>query len=184
MKEFWKSVKKSESFRHEFGVGPTTFFGTQCILLYVFDVREVCRENKAGRQYIGQLNMTKSGKQCQAWTSNTPHVPNDKFHDTSFPDGSREAAENYCRNPDSFYLNGVWCYTMDPNVRREDCDVPECGTVCLFLSLECINIYPYALCILVKMLYAMAASKSVDVLLRLLCVSKIRYKLNFEIFKN
>jgi len=88
---------------------------------------KVCREDKAGRGYIGQVNTTATGKQCQQWTSNTPHVPLSIYADNQFPDGSRAAAENYCRNPDPRFLEGVWCYTMDPNVRWEECDVPECG---------------------------------------------------------
>ena len=68
-----------------------------------------------------------SGKQCQQWSSNVPHVPNSNFTDDKFPDGSLAVAENFCRNPDSSYSEGVWCYTMDPNVTREACDVPECG---------------------------------------------------------
>ena len=30
---------------------------------------------------------------------------------------------NYCRNPDS-EDGGVWCYTTDPDVKWEYCDVP------------------------------------------------------------
>ena len=30
---------------------------------------------------------------------------------------------NYCRNPDS-EDGGVWCYTTDPKVKWEYCDVP------------------------------------------------------------
>jgi len=87
---------------------------------------KVCREEKAGRGYIGQVSTTASGKLCQQWSSNTPHVP--VFTDDEFPDGSREAANNYCRNPDTSWNEGVWCYTMDPDVPREACNVPECGT--------------------------------------------------------
>jgi len=86
-----------------------------------------CREDKAGRGYIGQVNTTVNGLQCQQWSSNTPQVPNPSYTDNRFPDGSRAAAENYCRNPDATWLKGVWCYTMDPDVRWEPCDVPECG---------------------------------------------------------
>ena len=68
-----------------------------------------------------------TGKQCQKWSSSSPHVPDEAFTDYSFPDGSRAAAENYCRNPNTSNSEGVWCYTMDPSVEREACDVPECG---------------------------------------------------------
>jgi len=96
------------------------------IIIYL--LCEVCRENKAGRAYIGRVNTTVSGKQCQRWSVDTPHLPDPSFtSDDEFPDGSRMAAENYCRNPDPKWTKGVWCYTMDPSMPREPCDVPECG---------------------------------------------------------
>jgi len=75
---------------------------------------------------MGTVNVTVSGKQCQHWSSDTPHVPNSDYTDNRFPDGSRAAAENYCRNPDP---NDPlpWCYTMDPDTRWEICDIPLCG---------------------------------------------------------
>lgn len=33
--------------------------------------------------------------------------------------------DNYCRNPDG--SERPWCYTTDPNVEREFCDLPSCG---------------------------------------------------------
>jgi len=97
------------------------------LLTYYCCYCEVCREDKAGRGYVGQVNTTVSGRQCQQWSSNTPHVPEPSFTDNTFSDGSRAAAENYCRNPDVSWLEGVWCYTMDPSVPWETCDVPVCG---------------------------------------------------------
>ena len=45
---------------------------------------------------------------------------------TDFPDGSIDAAMNYCRNPDSD-AGGPWCYTTDPGTRYDFCDVPFCS---------------------------------------------------------
>ena len=73
---------------------------------------------------MGTVSNTMTGKECQSWSSNTPHVTH-SFTDDNFPDASRKAAKNYCRNPDGD-LQGVWCYTMDPNQRWELCDVPLC----------------------------------------------------------
>jgi len=85
-----------------------------------------CRQSEAGQEYMGTLSTTVSGKTCQAWSSNTPHVPSSTAsNDANYPDGSRAAAQNYCRNP----INdpaGLWCYTMDPNTRWEYCDVLLC----------------------------------------------------------
>lgn len=33
--------------------------------------------------------------------------------------------DNYCRNPDG--SERPWCYTTDPNIEREFCDLPSCG---------------------------------------------------------
>ena len=99
----------------------------KCVNVPVLGTCKVCREEKAGREYIGKVNTTVSGKQCQQWSSNAPHVRNSNFTDTDFPNGSLAAAENFCRNPDSSYSEGVWCYTTDPTVPREACEVPECG---------------------------------------------------------
>jgi len=88
----------------------------------------VCRRTTSGRDYTGTVNTTSSGKQCQNWSSNTTHVSDSSFvTDDNFPDDSVEAAENYCRNPDPDHLEGVWCYTMDPGVEWEQCDIPLCS---------------------------------------------------------
>jgi len=76
---------------------------------------------------MGRLHVTMSGKQCQSWSSNTPHVIDAKYTDDKFPDGSREFAHNYCRNPDEDWTEGVWCYTTDPNTMWEACNIPLCG---------------------------------------------------------
>ena len=36
-------------------------------------------------------------------------------------------SENYCRNPDVFEPGGPWCYTTNPRIRWEYCDIPMCG---------------------------------------------------------
>ncbi|NXP67297.1 THRB protein, partial [Chloropsis cyanopogon] len=73
-----------------------------------------------GQNYRGTISHTKSGIECQVWTSKYPHIP--KFNATIFPNLN----ENYCRNPDN-YSEGPWCYTRDPTVEREACPIPVCG---------------------------------------------------------
>ena len=83
---------------------------------------------------MGTVSTTVSGKTCQAWSSNSPHVPTGAaLLDANYTDGSRAAAQNYCRNPDLSY--GLWCYTTDPNTRWEACDVPLCpgNGKCIYL---------------------------------------------------
>jgi len=87
-----------------------------------------CRKTVGGQEYTGGISTTVGGRECQAWTATTPHVPYHTVTDDKFPDGSRAAANNYCRTwgGDS---RGPWCYTMDPNKRWEKCDVPLCGGI-------------------------------------------------------
>uniref|UniRef100_A0A8B9DP28 Prothrombin n=1 Tax=Anser cygnoides TaxID=8845 RepID=A0A8B9DP28_ANSCY len=73
-----------------------------------------------GQNYQGTISHTKSGIECQVWTSKYPHIP--KFNATIYP----TLIENYCRNPDD-NSEGPWCYTRDPTVEREECPIPVCG---------------------------------------------------------
>ncbi|KAL3890040.1 hypothetical protein ACJMK2_002359 [Sinanodonta woodiana] len=74
------------------------------------------------KEYTGKRNTTKSGLTCQHWNTIFPH----EHAHYNFPDGSVDAAGNYCRD---LANHGVpWCLTIDPNTRREDCGVPSCDT--------------------------------------------------------
>jgi len=85
-----------------------------------------CKQTVQGGEYMGTSSTTVNGRTCQEWASNTPHEPNgDSQNDANYPDGSRAAARNYCRNPDGG--TGPWCYTVDPSMRWEYCNVPLCS---------------------------------------------------------
>jgi len=81
-----------------------------------------CKTSKLGHEYSGTLAKTVNGLTCQAWTSQDPQTHKEL---TDFPEGSEEGAKNYCRNPDDS-PDGPWCYTTDPDVRWEYCDVKFC----------------------------------------------------------
>lgn len=84
-----------------------------------------CVANEA--DYQGRVSVTKSGKKCQSWSSQTPHAHS--FTDPNmFPDTTIGDAANYCRHIDSC-TEGIWCLTTDPNQRWEECDVPRCGKI-------------------------------------------------------
>ena len=70
--------------------------------------------------YRGTVNVTSSGKTCQAWSSQSPHIHS--FAPAAYPDSGLD--ENFCRNPDG--EDFAWCYTTDPDTRWEYCDVPLC----------------------------------------------------------
>jgi len=86
-----------------------------------------CKQTVMGQEYMGTVSATVNGRTCQPWSSNSPHEPNAlSSDDANYPDGSRAAAVNYCRNPDGG-PEGPWCYTMDQSVRFEYCNVPLCS---------------------------------------------------------
>lgn len=67
------------------------------------------------------MNVTKTGIPCQKWNSEDPHS-----HDRP-PMVFQEVqnAENYCRNAGA-EEPVPWCYTMNPNVRWEHCNITIC----------------------------------------------------------
>jgi len=85
-----------------------------------------CKVDARGAEYQGTASVTQNGIECQRWDSNEPHVPYHTYTDELFVDGSMSAAENYCRTVEDSDT-GPWCYTMDPEVRWEYCDIPLCA---------------------------------------------------------
>jgi len=78
---------------------------------------------KTYETYTGTYSYTVSGRICQAWNAKEPQE-NTEYPHSKFPEKSRGAAKNYCRDPSrSGYL---WCYTTDPGKRWEKCDIPKC----------------------------------------------------------
>lgn len=69
-----------------------------------------------GLGYNGDISTTASGKTCQRWDSQYPHS-----HTFTY----MQNQENYCRNPSAD--SDLWCYTIDPAFRLENCNVPICG---------------------------------------------------------
>lgn len=94
----------------------------------IFTVRQ-CLEGHCifgkGVNYEGNINITKSGRQCQHWRYNFPHPIMREFN-VSEPNSNLK--ENFCRNPDN-RPEGPWCFTQDPTVQKETCRVPTCGEV-------------------------------------------------------
>ncbi|ELT99793.1 hypothetical protein CAPTEDRAFT_59639, partial [Capitella teleta] len=77
-----------------------------------------------GAEYTGSLAVTANGRTCQRWDSQTPHAHGNTEADW-FPEDTVKEAENYCRNP-AEWVEGPFCYTTDPDVAWEICDVPFC----------------------------------------------------------
>lgn len=75
-----------------------------------------------GVSYRGDIAVTMSGKTCLAWVDQSTHQ-----HPITPLDRPELEGHNKCRNPDGRGLS-PWCYTTDPEVRWEYCDVPPCST--------------------------------------------------------
>mmetsp|Transcript_42050 Transcript_42050/g.121498 ORF Transcript_42050/g.121498 Transcript_42050/m.121498 type:complete len:141 (-) Transcript_42050:79-501(-) len=67
-----------------------------------------------GADYRGLHEQTKSGRACKNW------LKQDKY-----PPGEGIGSHSFCRNPEGS-KEAPWCYTVDPAVEFELCDVPEC----------------------------------------------------------
>uniref|UniRef100_A0A452GQD4 Kringle domain-containing protein n=1 Tax=Gopherus agassizii TaxID=38772 RepID=A0A452GQD4_9SAUR len=76
-----------------------------------------------GLDYRGTIATTASGKTCQEWNSQKPHS-HDYFTPVTHPRAGLER-NNYCRNPDGD--RAPWCYTIDPSVRWEYCNLRRCS---------------------------------------------------------
>nr|XP_055041449.1 plasminogen [Misgurnus anguillicaudatus] len=82
---------------------------------------EECYEGD-GSSYRGVMSETISGKKCQFWASMEPHKHSKTPQD--FP--KADLRRNLCRNPDGD--SAPWCYTTDPSVRWEYCNIERCNS--------------------------------------------------------
>lgn len=99
--------------------------------------RECIEPGDKGKDYLGHVSRTgrvwtshykDKTLECQRWDTTTPH--HHTFTDSDFPgDGSKSAANNYCRNPDN--EPRPWCYTTSEFKRWAFCDIPSCAE-CLY----------------------------------------------------
>jgi len=87
----------------------------------------VCRlQRDAGWTPVGRTQIGNDDSAAQAWSSQSAHR-HDFTRYYMYPDGSVASARTYCRNPDTNWHEGVWCFTTDPRKRWEQCSVPSCG---------------------------------------------------------
>ena len=99
--------------------------GSNCFLFCLGIISETCWDGVIGVDYIGTSTITQTGYTCQAWMSDTPHT-----HSTDqlsyFPHDQETGPSNYCRDPGGWSTVGPWCYTMNPSVLWETCDIAIC----------------------------------------------------------
>ena len=68
-----------------------------------------------GASYRGAQTKTISGKTCQKWSAQEPHM----HRDTPEKYTTDGLTENFCRNPDGDAT--IWCYTMEAATLWETC---------------------------------------------------------------
>ena len=81
-----------------------------------------CRDDYS--DYRGTIAVTETGKTCMRWDAQDLH--SHTRTPANYPDSGLEG-NNYCRNPDGEAFPHAWCYTTDPGIRYELCDIPKCG---------------------------------------------------------
>eukprot|EP00075_Anas_platyrhynchos_P001321 XP_005015962.2 plasminogen [Anas platyrhynchos] len=99
----------------------TLIFSSTDSVLYEKRIYLLQCKRGIGKDYRGTEAKTWRGIPCQKWAEKTPHNPN--ITPEKYPSAGLE--ENYCRNPDDD-VNGPWCYTTDPAIRFDYCNIPEC----------------------------------------------------------
>ena len=83
-----------------------------------------CIRTTSGVEYAGTISSTWTERMCQRWDTQAPHQHEYTDPDL-FPDATLEEASNYCRNPNADPA-GPWCYTTDPEIPTQYCDIPMC----------------------------------------------------------
>ncbi|KAM6985866.1 hepatocyte growth factor a [Aplochiton taeniatus] len=82
----------------------------------------------SGESYRGRRSWTRTNVTCQPWNDSIPH---DHKFEPKKKHFKSDLRENYCRNPENDQ-GGPWCFTTDPNIRHQDCGLPQCSEqVCM-----------------------------------------------------
>ncbi|NWV64471.1 PLMN protein, partial [Malurus elegans] len=104
----------------------TVMFSSPDAVLYEKQIYLLQCKRGIGTDYRGTEAKTWRDIPCQMWAEKIPHKPN--YTPEKYPNAGLE--ENYCRNPDEDE-KGPWCYTTDPAIRFDYCNIPECEDQCM-----------------------------------------------------
>ncbi|XP_077997548.1 uncharacterized protein LOC144450729 isoform X2 [Glandiceps talaboti] len=90
--------------------------------------RGECYMDGEGVDYRGSIDVTSSGKTCQKWSEQSPHQHN---YSPDLVTNQGLGDHNFCRNPgQAFGQSQPWCYTTDPDVVWEHCDMAKPQEYC------------------------------------------------------
>ncbi|VDI01937.1 plasminogen [Mytilus galloprovincialis] len=89
-----------------------------CDIPFCTTPAQECVSSLYGEDYFGTVRQTKNGIPCQKWSDLTPHSHS---YDSKLKD-----QDDYCRNPAAPGDKFPWCYTIDPDIRSDICDIPRC----------------------------------------------------------
>lgn len=83
-----------------------------------------------GKDYRGAQIRTRTGRLCQEWSAQTPHLTN-PYLPGVYPYNESDLTLNYCRNPQGD-ANTIWCFTTDTEKKWQECRpvgaiLPECA---------------------------------------------------------
>eukprot|EP00951_Prasinocladus_malaysianus_P044504 scaffold575205_cov43-Prasinocladus_malaysianus.AAC.1 len=78
-----------------------------------------------GSDYRGFVDVSVSGRPCQAWAVQSPHSHD--FTPSNYPYaglGSHSFPHSFCRNPD--HRDRPWCLIAEDGIEWEYCDIDQC----------------------------------------------------------
>ncbi|CAG0901736.1 unnamed protein product [Darwinula stevensoni] len=96
----------------------------QCKKKYVYPE---CRVTVKGREYVGKVNKTETGRDCLNWYPQPYENLKDfsgETYDSHFHNLDSWSQQAYCRNPSG--KEKPWCFISDRQLQWEYCDIPMC----------------------------------------------------------
>ena len=96
---------------------------------HLSDTRLKCTWTERGKEYNGTLTTTMKGYTCQRWDTDVPQVRYTGYINdmSNFQEATLAEASNYCRQAGGSATR-PWCYTTNPSVRWDICNIPSCQT--------------------------------------------------------